>query len=146
MKIFKRIALLLTVAACMVCAGVFASACGDDKGPDDKKATEFVVTVYYSDGETVVNGTDYPCDVQICSGSFCYPDFFKVDANGQVKINIANVDAAAEASSAEKSYVLHVWVDDEIDPLELTSDTDAKVNANKTTAKLVLKDVAAPAK
>ena len=137
MKIFKRIALLVTVLACMICAGVFASACGD------KEATEFTVTVYYSDGTTVVNGETKPLKVQICdeSGMFCYAEFFSVDANGQAKINIAKVNEAADKAKVnEKTYVLHV-LDANFSQLEIKE--EVKVNASNPNAKLVLKTVAA---
>lgn len=69
-KIIRRLALLLTVALSVICIGIVASAC-----KDDKKTSNYVVTVVYPDG-TAVNGTtegyniddedDTQVTVQIC--------------------------------------------------------------------------------
>ena len=98
-KVFKRIALLLTVALSVVCMCVFASACNDDE-KENNNATGYSITVVYPDNKAV-NGTtdgkaqydpdDKTVKVQICvvlangeTGS-CF-DMAQLDANGKATL------------------------------------------------------------
>ena len=150
MKYFKRIALLILAAVSAVCIGVFAAAC--DNG--NKAPSDFTVTVCYSDGETPVNGTDNPLIVQICLEndkiSFCSTKTYNVDNNGKVKINIADVNAEADAVAAENGetltdsdrvYILHVL---KIGEGQLETKDEAHVSKANPEAKIVLKNVIAP--
>ena len=153
MKYFKRIALLIVAAISAVCVGIFAAACdGDNK---DNGAKEFTITVYYSDGETVVDGSDGSYYLQIClendKVSFCSPNKGDIDANGIAKFNIATIDAQADAAAADddqtltdsdRIYVLHV---NKIGVLgNLNTTEEVHVSKANPTAKIVLADVAAP--
>lgn len=97
-KVFKHIALLLTVALSVVCMCVFASACKDDD--KETPATGYNITVVYPDNKAV-NGTtdgkaaydpdDKTVKVQICvvlangeTGS-CF-DLTQLDANGKATL------------------------------------------------------------
>lgn len=140
-KIFKRIATILAVAVALLCMGVFASACVENTPTE---ATEYTVTVCYSDGTTAVDGTKNALKVQICdaSGKFCYGVMPTIDASGVAKFDIEKVDAAAaEAKVTEKTYVIHVWSAD-YEQLEIKE--EVKVSSSNASVKVVLKDVAAP--
>ena len=132
-KIFKRIALLLAVALSVVCMGVFASACGE------KEATEFTITVYYSDGTTKVNGDNFKVVAQFCipgEGGACYGDNPFVDANGVAKISIATLEGWKKSDE----YVIHAFGTDGNIPLK---GAEVRVSRANPTAKLIL-DVTAP--
>lgn len=145
MKMIKRISLLLAVALAALCLGVFASACG--------QAKDFTITVYYSDGTTVVDGTaGTGYYVQICYFDTdknelvnCYSpdedniDEGKVGKDGKAVISIANVQA--QAPSGNIKYEVHVLT---TEALELKQ--AVYVTADNPTANAVLKDVSAPAK
>lgn len=138
-KIFKRIAMLLAVAAALLCMGVFASACGENPA----EATDYTVTVYYSDGTTAVDGTKNALKVQICdaSGVFCYGEVPTIDANGVAKFNIAKVDtAAAELNVTGKTYVVHVY---SAEYEQLVLKEEVQLSGSAKSVKAVLKDVAA---
>ena len=150
MKYFKRITLLIIAAVSAVCVGIFAAACDGDKSPK-----EFTATVYYSDGETVVDGTSENLMIQICIEtekiSFCSTTAYNVDANGQAKINIAKVNAEVDSLTnengdapipdSEKVYVLHV-IKTGVGQLNLTS--EVHVSKANPDAKIVLAEVTAP--
>ena len=143
---FKKFALLIVSAVCAACLGIFAAACDNTDNGDDNAATEFSITVYYSDGTTVVDGTKDPYTVQIClADGFCYTEMPTVGADGKVKFDIAKVDAAAinAGESAGLTYEVHVYAEDEFEPSELTQ--NVTVSKDNATVKAVLKDVAAPA-
>lgn len=153
MKYFKRIALLIVAAVSAVCVGIFAAACDGDNG--DKEVKEFTATVYYSDGETTVDGTGENLMIQICieteAISFCSTNVYNVDANGQAKINIAKVNAEVDALTnengddpipdSEKVYVLHV-LKAGAGQLKLTQ--EVHVSKANPDVKIVLSEVTAP--
>ena len=122
-KIIKRVSLILAVALSVVCLCMFASACGE--------ATEFTVTVYYSDGTTKVNGDDYTVVVQFCVDDACYSNNPTVDKNGEAKISIATLEGWKKSDE----YVLHVF---DSDGNVTIKSGDTKVSKSSPTAKLVI--------
>lgn len=131
----RNLTLVLVVALCAVCMGVFASACGESK------QTEFTVTVLYSDG-TAVDGTKDALRVQICSADlkFCFSELPTVDAEGKVSFNIDSLENAAKAVEAQTTFVLHV-LDSDNNILKLES--EVTVDRTNPTATIKLADKAA---
>ncbi len=140
MKIIKRISLILAVALAVVCMGALASACNS--------ATDFTITVYYSDGTTLVDGSTEKYGIQIC-----YLDTDKnelvscstaeglVGADGKATINIDAVEAEAPQSGNIK-YEVHVLSVDGTEELK----ESVYVSRSNASVKVVLKNVNAPTK
>lgn len=85
-KTLKRITLILAVITAIVCLGVFASAC------DNNKKDTFTVTVVYAENNSPVDGTASDLKVQICTAQLngklikCYT-VHDVGADGKAEVS-----------------------------------------------------------
>lgn len=135
-NIFKKTALILIAALSVVCIGIFAAACNNEK------ATDFVITVLDKDGNKIELSDNGEYTVQICDADnmFCYSkDPVIVDGNATYNIEAVNAQADKVYSdgNATHEYVVHVIHIGEIrKEVELTETVTVKQSNAEVTVQL----------